>query len=65
MNDDTEAKKLKTENETTPSMSTTEKQPIPTFIDDNLHDKKTCEYGEACYRQQNPLHTAHYDHPRK
>ena len=56
-----ETKKLKTEN----NSATTNKESIPTFADENITNKKTCEYGEACYRQKNPLHTAEYDHPRK
>ncbi len=61
MNDDIETKKLKIES----SISTTSKESIPAFIDENISKKKICEYGEACYRQKNPIHTAQYDHPRK
>ncbi|CAF3545597.1 unnamed protein product, partial [Rotaria sp. Silwood2] len=63
MNDDIEAKKLKTEIDSTSSISTTSKESIPSFVDDNVTAKKICEYGEACYRQKNPKHTAEYDHP--
>jgi hypothetical protein len=50
--DDTETKKLKIESK-------------PSFINENISNKKICEYGEDCYRQKNPIHTAQYDHPRK
>lgn len=58
--DHNETKKLKTES---PSSSTTNKESIPSFIDENISKKKICEYGAACYRQKNPLHTAEYEHP--
>jgi len=61
MNDDNETKKLKTES----SSSTTNKESVPSFVDENIPKKKICEYGEACYRQKNPTHTDQYDHPRK
>jgi len=61
INNDTETKKLKTES----SSSTTNKESVPSFIDENISKKKICEYGETCYRQKNPIHTAQYDHPRK
>jgi hypothetical protein len=60
INNDTETKKLKTES----SSSTTNKESVPSFIDENISKKKICEYGETCYRQKNPIHTAQYDHPR-
>ena len=59
--DDLEAKKLKIE----PSTSTTNKESIPTFLDENICEKKICQYGQACYRQENPMHTAQYHHPCK
>ncbi len=54
MTDDSEAKKVKIEslNSTTPS-----------FVDENISNKNLCKYGENCYRQNNPIHTAEYDHP--
>ncbi|CAF2061618.1 unnamed protein product [Rotaria magnacalcarata] len=58
-----ETKKLKTEVDSTSPTSTTVKESIPSLIDENSVKKKSCEYGEACYRQQNPKHTAEYDHP--
>ncbi len=63
--DDIETKKHKIENDLSSSTSTTSKESIPSFIDENVTNKKICEYGEACYRQKNPVHTAQYDHPRK
>ncbi|CAF0751248.1 unnamed protein product [Rotaria sordida] len=63
MNDDIEAKKLKTEIDSTSLISTISKESIPSFVDDNITKKKICEYGEKCYRQKNPKHTAEYDHP--
>jgi hypothetical protein len=63
IDDDIETKKHKTENDLT--ASTTNKESIPTFIDENITNKKICEYGETCYRQKNPMHTAQYHHPRK
>lgn len=64
-NDESETKRRKSEDNSTASTSTTSKESIPTFINENLAKKKICEYGEACYRQKNPIHTAQYDHPRK
>ncbi len=64
MNDDRETKKSKSEDNSTASISTTSKEPIPTFINENITNKTMCEYGEACYRQKNPIHTSQYDHPR-
>ena len=62
MNDDTEMKKLKTEIEPT---STTSKESISSFVDEKFTHKQICQYGEACYRQKNPKHTAEYNHSRK
>jgi hypothetical protein len=59
MNDDNEAKKLKID----PPNSTNQKSSTPIFLDENISNKKMCKYGEACYRQDNPIHTAEYDHP--
>jgi hypothetical protein len=61
MNDDIETKKLKTDS----SISSTNQESVPSFINENTSNKKICEYGEACYRQKNPVHTAQYDHPCK
>jgi hypothetical protein len=60
MNDDIEAKKVKID---LPSNSTNQKSSTPIFLDENISNKKLCKYGEACYRQDNPIHTAEYDHP--
>lgn len=65
LTDDNETKKRKKDDTASSSSSTTSKETTPTFHDANLPGKKLCEYGEACYRQKNPLHTAEYDHPRK
>ena len=59
--DDSESKKLKIESST----STTNKESRPTFLDENISKKQICKYGQACYRQENPLHTAQYHHPCK
>ncbi|CAF0978363.1 unnamed protein product [Adineta steineri] len=59
INDDTETKKFKTDD----NLATTSKESIPAFINENITNKKLCEYGTACYRQKNPIHTAEYDHP--
>lgn len=63
MNDDIETKKSKTEIDSTSLISTTSKKSIPSFVNENTRNKKICEYGETCYRQKNPKHTAEYDHP--
>jgi PBZ domain len=67
IDNDLEVKKLKTTARTsTSSLSTVNKNSTTMFIDDKLDEKKLmCEYGQACYRQQNPRHTAQYDHPCK
>ena len=65
LNEDIETKKLKTDIASTSSTSTTIKESITSSVDENNTKKKTCEYGETCYRQQNPKHTAEYDHPCK
>ncbi|CAF0726606.1 unnamed protein product [Adineta ricciae] len=61
LNDDNETKKQKKDDAA--SSSTTSKDATPIFLNENRPAKKLCEYGEACYRQKNPLHTAEYDHP--
>lgn len=64
-NEDNETKRLKSEVESTPLAATTSKESASSFVDENSAKKKMCEYGEACYRQHNPKHTAEYDHPCK
>lgn len=65
MDDDIEAKKVKTDIDSTSSNVTTSEESRPVFLDENVTNKKICEYGESCYRQKNPKHTAEYDHPCK
>ena len=62
----TKAKKCKTDEDLPSSSSTTAStESKPSFLNSNVSDKKICKYGEACYRQNNPLHTAEYNHPCK